>query len=563
MKQAISEIEKYFVHLLLLSVLVLVHINGSSQANLILYNGKVFTSDKKQLWAEAIAIKDEKIIAVGKNNDVFKFKGKGTKMIDLGQHVVVPGFNDAHHHEGPSDHARTFSFKKGPFAQTPWEEARDSITQIVKEVPANILISTTINPDLLNDKRVRRKTLDSIAPNNPVILYAWTGHGSILNSAALRLIGYSEGTDFIGGLVDRDEKGKLSGLLQEYGEFQIWSRLAGKLTLEQIGADIRSDYNKALSYGITTDQVMTTNLTVQTFQRVFKENDFGCRVRLMAFPFTDEKQFRVHDWDDMFHPLNNKNYISGIKMILDATPVDHGACMRKPYSSQPGNYGHLDFSEEQIKSYLQYCLANNQQVIVHAVGDSSVTTLIKAMRSLHPDNFWKPKRVRIEHGEFAVMKPEDLKTLRQLGMIIVQNPMHLSLPSVLNEMQENYTGRRSYLQPMHSLLDNNIPLAIGSDGPNNPFLNIMMATIHPDNPQEAISLQEAVIAYTYGSAYAEFKERKKGTLAKGKLADLAVLSQNIFTVNRNLLPATESILTMVGGKIYYDKKILKEILKLD
>ena len=558
MKQAKSEIKKYFIHLLLLSILALAHIKGYSQATYILYNGKVFTSDKKQMWAEAIAIKDERIIAVGKNSEVIKLKGKGTIMIDLDQHLVVPGFNDAHHHEGPSDHAKTFSFKNGPFAPTSWEEARDSISQIIKEVPANILITSTINPDLLNDKRVRRKALDSIAPDNPVILFAWTGHGSILNSAALRLIGYNDKTSFIGGLVERDKEGKLSGLIEEYGEFQIWSRLAKRLTMEQIAADIRSDYNKALSYGITTDQVMTTNLTAQTFQKVFKENDFGCRVRLMAFPFTDEKQFRVHDWDNMFHPLNNKNYISGVKMILDGTPLDHGACMRKSYSSQPGNYGHLDFSEEQIKSYLQYCLANNQQVIVHAVGDSSATTLIKAMRALHPDNFWRAKRVRIEHGEFAVMKQEDLKTLRQLGIIIVQNPMHLSLPSVLNEMQENFAGRRSYLQPMRSLIDNNIHFAIGSDGPVNPFLNIMMATIHPDNPREAISVQEAVIAYTYGSAYAEFKEKEKGTLAKGKLADLAVLSQNIFTINRNLFPGTESILTLVGGKIFYDKKILKK-----
>lgn len=558
MRQPLPGFKNYVLHSFLVCLLWLTFTKGSSQANLILYNGKVFTSDRTQLWAQAIAIKGERIIAIGKNSDVLKLKGKNTKVIDLDHHLVVPGFNDAHHHEGPSDHAKSFSFKNGSFAPTSWEEAKDSIRQIVNEVPPNTLITATINPDLLNDKRVRRNALDSIAPYNPVILSAWTGHGSILNSAALRLIGYNEKTRFTGGLVERDEEGRLSGLLEEYGEFQLWSRLASRLTLEQIVTDIRSDYNKALSYGITTDQVMTTNLTTQTFKEVFKKNDFGCRVRLIAFPFTDQKQFRVHDWDNTFHSLNNKNYISGVKMILDATPVDHGACMRKPYSSQPGNYGSLDFSEEQIRSYLQYCLANNQQVIVHAVGDSSVTTLIRVMRSLQPDNFWRSKRVRIEHGEFAVMKVEDLKTLHQLGIVIVQNPMHLSLPSVLNEMQENYAGKRSYLQPMRSLLDNNIPFAIGSDGPVNPFLNIMMATIHPDNPKEAISLQEAVIAYTYGSAYAEFKDKEKGTLAKGKLADLAVLSQNIFTVNRDLLPATESILTLVGGEILFDNNTLKK-----
>jgi predicted amidohydrolase YtcJ len=108
-----------------------------------------------------------------------------------------------------------------------------------------------------------------------------------------------------------------------------------------------------------------------------------------------------------------------------------------------------------------------------------------------------------------------------------------------------------HIQPLRTLLDNGIPLAIGGDGPMNPYLNIMLATIHPDNPKEAISREEAVIAYTLGSAYAEFKEKEKGSLTKGKLADLAVLSQDIFTVNPEELLATRSMLTMMGGKIVY------------
>jgi predicted amidohydrolase YtcJ len=119
--------------------------------------------------------------------------------------------------------------------------------------------------------------------------------------------------------------------------------------------------------------------------------------------------------------------------------------------------------------------------------------------------------VRIEHGEFSVVNESDLKTLHDPGIIIVQNP----------------------------------------------FLNIMMATLHANNPKEAISVEQAVTAYTFGSAYAEFKEKEKGTLTKGKLADLAILAQDIFTIKPNQLPATTSILTIVGGKIVYDKHLLK------
>ena len=202
-----------------------------------------------------------------------------------------------------------------------------------------------------------------------------------------------------------------------------------------------------------------------------------------------------------------------------------------------------------LKKYIQFCLQNKQQIIVHAVGDSAIITLIRSLRALHPDNFWKDKRVRIEHAELAVTSLTDIKVLQQMGIIIVQNPLHLGLPQV---MAIRWNNRSPYLQAMRSLIDNNIPLAIGSDGPHNPFLNIMLATIHPDNPKEAITVEEAVTAYTYGSAYAEFKERQKGTLTVGKLADLVVLSQDIFNVALQQLPATSVIMTLVDGKIVFE-----------
>ncbi len=136
--------------------------------------------------------------------------------------------------------------------------------------------------------------------------------------------------------------------------------------------------------------------------------------------------------------------------------------------------------------------------------------------------------------------------------MIVSNPTHLALPPIMSARFDD--AKTQYLQAMQTLIDNKIPLAIGSDGPFNPYLNIMLATMHPNNPKEAISIEEAVIAYTYGSAYSEFKEIEKGTLTKGKLADLVVLSQDIFSIPKEQLPATKSILTMIDGKIVYKQQ---------
>jgi predicted amidohydrolase YtcJ len=264
---------------------------------------------------------------------------------------------------------------------------------------------------------------------------------------------------------------------------------------------------------------------------------------------TNDKGLDTQAWSAMFRRLNRKNEVSGVKLILDGTPIERFAAVRQQYADKPDQFGTINFTKKQIKEYIQFCLKNKQQISVHAVGDSAIATLIQSLRSVQPDAFWKNKRVRLEHAELAISNAADLKTLQQMGIVIVQNPMHLGLPQV---MAARWNNRSPYLQAMRSLIDNNIPLAFGSDGPHNPFLNIMLAAIHPDNPAEAIKVEEAVIAYTLGSAYAEFKENEKGTLTVGKLADLSVLSQDIFSIPIQQLPATSSLMTIIDGKIVFE-----------
>jgi predicted amidohydrolase YtcJ len=156
--------------------------------------------------------------------------------------------------------------------------------------------------------------------------------------------------------------------------------------------------------------------------------------------------------------------------------------------------------------------------------------------------------VRIEHGDG--LANDLLPLVRRLGMVVVENPTHFAFePGML---ERRFGARPAGFQSLRSLIDAGIPLALASDGPRNPFLNIMFATTHPNHPAEAISREQAVTAYTRGSAYAEFAEGQKGTLGPGMLADLAVLSQDIFVVPAASLPATQAYLTMVGGKIIYD-----------
>jgi hypothetical protein len=190
----------------------------------------------------------------------------------------------------------------------------------------------------------------------------------------------------------------------------------------------------------------------------------------------------------------------------------------------------MTFSKQVIRQMLQRSRADNDQLMVHVSGYLSAAAMIEAMQALGGDHAWRDRRVRFEHGD--ALFPDLVPKVKALGIIVVQNPTHFSLGQ--------------------STLEAGIPVAFGSDGPLNPYLNIMLAITHPNRHSEAIGREDAVRAYTLTSAYAEFAEDEKGSLEAGKLADLAVLSQDIFTVPVRDLPKTASLLTLVGGQVAYD-----------
>src|SRR5436190_9594886 len=330
----------------------------AQKADIILTNGKIFTSDTTHLYVQALAIKGNKIIAAGADEAIKKFVSSKTQIIDLKGKTVVPGFNDAHTHVGPNFPAYRFQLTDNPLEPTPWTIIKDSLIKIVKRIPAETFIIISINPDLLGDTAVRRKTLDSIAPQNPVMLSVWTGHGKILNSAALKFFGFNEQMSFEGGRLDKDANHELTGLFEEYAQYRIGAELSKKLEPSKIINDLKAHYEQTAALGITTVQNMCTQHYAKQAVDIYSTQEFPCRVRLMAFPFTDSNELLLHNWDNFFHPFNKMNYVSGVKLILDGTPLERLACMRTPYKDKPNEYGHLNFNEAQLKRYMQYCLAH-------------------------------------------------------------------------------------------------------------------------------------------------------------------------------------------------------------
>ena len=421
-------------------------------------------------------------------------------------------------------------------------------------VPKGAWIEGTFGPSVLDDPKATRTALDAIAPDHLVVLGDWTGHASLMNTAALGKLGVRDDEpNPQGGLYARNPtNGQLTGMVFEYAQFRLGRRFSELASDQEARQQLHEYFDGAARQGITTVQGMAIPISAERCVALFEEAPPPIRVRVMWVGLTDQhgrmtQEGRVQSSTPV--PLVT---VSGTKWILDGTPVEHSAAMRKPYADRPTTSGELDFSQKEMEAMLRESLQSNDQLMVHTVGDRTIATFLNAMDATGGEKVWSRRRVRLEHGD-GVM-PDLVPRAKRLGVVVVVNPSHFTLRELfLTRFGEK---RTQDLQPFRSLLDSGVPVAIGSDGPNNPFLNIMFASTYPGKPQEAVTREQAVIAYTLTSAYAEFAEKDKGSLEPGKLADLAVLSQDIFTIPAGDLPKTESVLTMVGGKIVYDAKVV-------
>jgi predicted amidohydrolase YtcJ len=235
-----------------------------------------------------------------------------------------------------------------------------------------------------------------------------------------------------------------------------------------------------------------------------------------------------------------------VKYIVDGTPIERGAWTTQPYRDAPRDRGRSNFSNEELQRIVAIADDTSEPLLLHAVGDAAIEQILTTLERQAPAERWRSRRVRIEHGD--MFTPTQLQRAAKLGVILVQNPVHFLLPELLAKRLGTCNAG---CQPLKSAAQAGVALAIGSDGPLNPFLGIMAASVHPTTPTEALSREDAVIAYTRGAAFAEHAETDKGTIAIGKLADLAVLSQDIFTIPPDRLPATTAWMTFVGGELVY------------
>jgi predicted amidohydrolase YtcJ len=304
-------------------------------------------------------------------------------------------------------------------------------------------------------------------------------------------------------------------------------------------------------WGVTS----ITLLDVYPARRVqqLAEIDSPLRIRVVPFlEFQDSDRRRKPVYPSVPVHLKDRVTVSGLKYLLNGTPEERSAAERIPYQDDPSTSGQLDFSPKELEAILREALQQNIQLLLHTIGDRTTETLLDAMDATGGAKAWSKSRLRIEHGD-GIM-PDQIPRVKALDILGVENPINFTLGEL---MQQRFgKDKAALVQPFRSLLLAGIPLAIATDSSPespvaDPYLHIMYAIAYPGKPKESLSREEAVIAFTRTAAYAEFAEDNKGTLEPGKLADLAVLSQDVFEVAPEDLPKTESVLTIVGGRVAF------------
>ncbi len=533
-------------------------------ADIIISGARVYTVNPVQPWAEAVAIKGEQIVFVGSNRQVKKYAGPQTRIIQAQGRLLLPGFQDSHVHFVSG----SLNLNRVDLAGARnVEEIQDRIRKFVAEHPELFWIQgrgwmySAFPGDMPH-----KKFLDEVVPDRPAIMRCADGHTSWVNSKALELAGISKKTpDPADGKIVRDEKGEPTGALLE-GASSLVSRLIPPPTREEKLEALRLGMKEAARWGVTCVHGLGGEFEdLELFDELRAEGSQTVRLVITMWvsePGPQEKDFKAYE---AARAKYNDRWLAvrGVKLMLDGV-IDSGtAAMIEPYEGKNGDRGQLFWKpEDYIKAVMEFS-RRGIQVSTHSIGDRAIRLTLDAYEKALKESGHPELRHKIEHVECVA--PEDLPRFGHLGIIASFQPLHADPDPVwMSAWIKNVgTEREQRAFPWKSVLKAGGRLVFGSDWPVvtlNPWPGLQMAVTREDGegkpeggwiPGEKLTLEEAIRAYTIDGAYALDEENIRGSVEPGKLADLILLSQNIFEIPVNQIRHTYSVLTVVGGRIVH------------
>jgi predicted amidohydrolase YtcJ len=486
------------------------------KAELVVVNAHVRTMDSSNPNVEAFAVAGNKIVAAGSTADIKQFIGENTKIIDAAGKLILPGFNDAHVHFTAMG-SQFFSIDLRD-AKTP-QEILEKIKFQVQFLPKGqwILGGGWNNSNWSPDDLPAKDLIDSATPDNPVFIYHSNAKTALVNSLALKLARIDKSTNAsAGGEIVRDAAGEPTGILKD-SAINLVKRFVPQYATDDKLAVAETASNYAAAFGVTSVQDMSADDNTEIYRELARRGKLKTRI----YDCT-----ALSDWQKL--AKNNIKKASGDALI-------RRGCLK---GIADGDAPSTPKLYEDIRAADRAGL----QVMIHAIGASANDQILTIFERVVRANGKKDRRFRVEHAHG--FRLPDLKRFAGSGIIASVQPYLFS----------GAAGKS--FEPLRTLLANNAVLAFGSDSsmiPVNPLFGIA-AAVNANDPKQKISVEEAVRFYTSDSAFAEFQEDEKGTIAVGKLADFVMLSDDIFTINPNDIGKTRVLKTIVDGRIVFESK---------
>lgn len=538
----------------------------------IILNAKVYTVDAERSIKEAIAINNGIIEKLGTNEEILALKDNNTKIIDLNGKLVLPGFNDSHMHLVNLGYTLTMLSLHGVSSI---DEIGTRILAFIEEnklEKGSWIRGAGWNQDYFQDEKrfPTRYDLDKISTEYPIILTRICGHVVVTNSLALKLLNITKDTPQVeGGHFDLDENGEPLGIFREKAIYLVYNSLPNP-TKEESKAMIRRAIEELHKQGITsvgTDDFGALpnkdhRQILESYFELKDNNELDIRVnQQFLLPNIDAfNSFLKEGYNTGWGDENFK--IGPLKILLDGSLGARTAALTKPYNDQADTRGILTLEEEELFSLVEFAHKNNTQLAIHAIGDRAMYVAMEGIEKALKKYPKKDHRHGIVHCQ--ITDETLLNKFRELDLIAYIQPIFLDYDwKIVRDRVGEELEKTSY--NWKSLVDKGVNIACGSDAPVetiNVLHGIYEAVTRKDlegNPKEgwlpeqSLTVEEAVYAYTMGGAYSSFEEKIKGSIEKGKLADLVVLSKDILEIAADEIKDVEVQMTIFNGKIVYEK----------
>lgn len=541
--------------------------------DLVLVGGTVITVDEGLPEAQAVAVRDGRIAAVGNTDEIRRMAGRNTRVVELQGRVVVPGFIEGHGHFLGLGNARMILDLS---RTTTWEE----IVALVAEAAATAEPGSWIlgrgwhqerwdpPPPVTYEGVATHEALSAVSPDNPVLLTHASGHGSFVNARAMELAGIDRNTpDPVGGTIVRDSEGNPTGFLRQAAQglaTRARAQAEEGMTPEERRArlvrQVELAGEEALRHGITSFHDMGASFAeLDVLRELADQGRLPVRLHMsVRGESNEEMDRRLPEYRTVGYG-NHFLTIRAIKRQIDGALGTHGAWLLEPYSDLPSTSGLPQTPPESLRETAEVALRHGFQLNTHAIGDRGnreALNVYEAAFAAHPDA--RDLRWRIEHAQN--LHPDEVPRFAALGVIASMQGIHATSdgPWVPQRLGEERARRRAYV--WRSLLDAGAVICNGTDVPVEPISAIasyyasvtrMMANGRRFFPEQSMDRMEALRSYTLNCAYAVFEEDLLGSITPGKLADLVVLDRNILTVPEDEIPGTQVEMTIVGGEIRY------------